>query len=168
MISHNAINANGFIFCSVYQGPNETTLYFNDGEGQYHQQIYIIEGAVDTYPSDTEVLPTDAVNMPLSAGNLYDISHTKGKYVTGKTQANGASMVMFNPVPMDRKLDVKILKDAQTVQIAATDKKVTIVCLTGPVLVNDKEVGSMQFVRLYPGKSATLTLDEGNICAIVS
>jgi hypothetical protein len=168
MISHNAINANGFIFCSVYQGPNETTIYFNDGEGQYHQQIYIVEGDIDTYPSDTEVLATDAVNAPLVSGVLYDISNTKGKYVIGKTDDTGASMVMFNPVPLDRQLNIEILKDAQTKQITATDKKVTIVCLTGPVLVNDKEVGSMKFVRLYPGKSATLTLDESNICAIVS
>jgi hypothetical protein len=168
MIAHNAVNANGFIYCNVYQGPNETTVYLNDGEGKYHQQIYIVEGDVDTYPSDTAVKPTDAVNMPLSAGNLYDISHTKGKYVTGITGATGAAMVMFNPVPVERKLNIQIVKDAQSLQLDATTTKITVVCITGPVTMNTKQIESMQFVRLLPGSSATLSLDEGTICAIVS
>jgi hypothetical protein len=168
MISHSAVNTGDFIYCSVYQGPHETTVYFNDYDKSYHQAIYLIEGNIDTYPSTTVDLASDAVNAPLVKGILYDISHTKGMYVIGKTQTDGASMVMFNPVPCTETLNIEMVSGAQTREVTAGAKKVTIVCLTGPVAINNNTVDSMQFAKVFPGKTATITLTEGSICALVS
>lgn len=168
MISHTAVNANGFIYCSVYQSPNETTTYHNDNVGEYHAAIYMLEGNLDTYPSETEILASDAVNAPLAQGQLYDISNTRGKFVIAKTGNAGASMVMFNPVPADKNLNIKIVDTPQNVEIDSSAGKVTIVCLTGPVTVNGKTVNSMEFVRVYQGVPATLIVNEDSICALVS
>jgi hypothetical protein len=168
MISNISINAGGFLCCSVYQSANETTTYFNDNDGHYHSAIYLMEGNIDTYPSDTETLTANAVNAPLLEGQLYDISHTRGKYVIAKTGSKGASMTMFNPVPADKKLDVQIIKDKETLEINATTDKITIVCLTGPVNVNGKELKTAQFAVVYQNKSATLTMENNTICALVT
>lgn len=168
MISNTIVNTNGFLCCFVYQSPHETTVYFNDYNGHYHSAIYLVEGHLDTYPSDTETLAEDAVNAPLESGVLYDISSTKGKFVISKTQDVGAAMIMFNPVPADRPLDIQIVKDAQTIELTATDKRITVVCLTGPVLANDKVLKTSQYATIFPSKSATLKLEDNTICAIVT
>ena len=155
MISHTAINARSFIYCIVYQGPNETTTYFNDNNGYYHSALYLIEGTLDVAISDTEVFTEESQLPPAQEGVLYDISHTRGKYVLAKTQSSGAAMVTFNPVPTSRNLNIEILKDKQTVDINATKSKITIVCLTGPVDVNGKTLKSTQHALVYEKKSAT-------------
>lgn len=170
MIVHNSINVDSCVVCFVHQGPNEKSIYFNDGLGHYHKMIYIEEGQIDTYPTANGTIMPEDVNAPLSAGQLYDISNTKGKYVVGVTHEVGASMVMFNPVPLERELDIQILKDAQTINIDAADSRVTIVCTTrgSGVTVNDKSMNTMQFAAVRQGTQATLTLQQGAVCAIIT
>jgi hypothetical protein len=75
---------------------------------------------------------------------------------------------MFNPIPADRVLDVEIIKGPTTKTVTATDKRVTIVCITGPITANDKQLSSMQYAKLFPGKTAELILPESSVCALVS
>ena len=168
MISNVAVNANSFIYCLVYQGPNETTTYFNDNTGHLHSAIYMVEGNIDTYPSETETLTSDSVNAPLLDGHFYDISNTRGKYIIAKTGNRGASMAMFNPVPADKKLDIEVIRDHKTLEVTATDKRVTIDCLTGPVKVNGKILKTNQFTVVFPNKSAKLVMGGNHICALVT
>lgn len=167
MIPHTNINARSFICCVAFQSPNETITYFNDQIGHYHQSIYMISGDMDTFPSDTPELLPNAKNYPLKAGNFYDISHTKGKYIISKTYLEGASFAMFNPIPTDRILRIEILRDKQTKEISTTNKRTTIVCLTGPVEANGKKINSMQFATVFENKKALLTMETNTICALV-
>jgi hypothetical protein len=168
MIINTSVNANKFIFCSVYQSPNETSPYFNEYDAHYHSGIYMLEGSLVAYLSDTETIDENTPNDTITEGNFYDISYTRGKYITSKTGATGASMIMFNPVPASKNLDVKIVKNKQTLEINTSDTPITVVCITGPVNINGKELKSLQFATVYENKSATLTLDDNNICAIVT
>jgi hypothetical protein len=129
----------------------------------------MVEGSLKAYESTTEN-PTDlesATKTQLVEGMLYNISTSRGKYITSKTDQYGASMAMFNPVPVDRKLNIEILTGPQTKEIDDTNKKFTIVCLTGPILVNNKELKSTQFAVIQD-KSAIITMQENKICALVS
>lgn len=166
MICQSAINAKNFIYCLTYQGPNETTVYFNDNTGHYHSHLYLLEGAMEVAASEGKVATeADQLETP-QVGVVYDIAHTKGKYVTATTGNVGAAMLMINPVPHDRNLNVKVVNTTQ--DITATDARKTIVCLTGPVTVNGKTLKSTQFAVVFPGNTATLTMEENTLCAIVS
>jgi hypothetical protein len=170
MISNTPVNANSFVCCSVYQSPNETTTYFNDNNGHYHSHIYMIEGLMTAYESATEI-PSEldlAVKLQMVQGTLYDVRHTKGKFVTAKTGQHGAAMVMFNPIPADKSLNIEILNGKQTVEIHATTQRITVVCLTGPVNVNGKELKSTQFAVVFQDKSAILNMEDNTICALVT
>lgn len=171
MITNLAINAHNFIYCLVYQSANETTSYYNDMNGHYHQWIYLVEGEMDVVRiSDTEDNLVSSRDMlpPLQAGGVYNISETRGKYVVTKTKDAGASMIMFNPVPADRDLKIEIVKGSNTREVTATNTRVTIVCITGPIQVNGKELKSNQYAVVFENTSATLTMGETAVCAIVS
>jgi hypothetical protein len=77
-------------------------------------------------------------------------------------------MIMFNPIPDSRELDIEIVKGPITKTVTAVDKRVTIVCITGPINANDKSIESLQHAKIFPGKTAELSLSEGTVCALVS
>ena len=168
MILNNAINAGGFIYCMAYFGPHESNTYFNDGDGHYHQCIYIVEGrgsGTITATPDGEVLRYEDGD---SQGQLIDLSPARGLYHTTKTQDISLTTMMFNPIPASRELDVEIVKGPTTKTITATDKRVTVVCITGPITANDKTLASLQHAKIFPGKTAELNLPENTVCALVS
>jgi len=167
MILNNATNAKSFVYCSVYQSPNETTNYYNSGNGHFHESIYIIEGSAEYTTSPSVELSGDETYLPLSAGQLYDITNTKGQYVITKTSTVGASMMMFNPIPEDKQLQVQIVHGPNTVTVTSGDIRTTVVCITGPVTIKDKTLNSLQYAVVFANTSADLILPENTVCALV-
>ena len=168
MILNNSINAGNFIYCMAYFGPNETNTYYNDGHGHYHQYIYIVEGrgsGTITATPDGEVLRYEDGD---SQGQLIDLSPTRGLYHTTKTQDTSLTTIMFNPVPAERTLDVEIVKGPANKTVYAAEKRITVVCITGPITANDKTLASLQHAKIFPGKTAELTLPENTVCALVT
>jgi len=168
MILNNSVNAGNFIYCMAYFGPHETNTYLNDGDGHYHQFIYIVEGrgsGTITATPDGEVIRYEDGD---SQGQLIDLSPAKGYYHTTKTQDVSLTTIMFNPIPASRILDVEIVKGPIIKTAAATDKRVTVVCITGPITANDKTLVSLQHAKIFPGKTAELNLPENTVCALVS
>jgi hypothetical protein len=76
-------------------------------------------------------------------------------------------MMMFNPIPHTRELNVEIVKGITTKTVTAGDRRVTIVCIIGPITVNDKTVESLQHVKIFSGKTVEITLPEHTVCALV-
>lgn len=169
MIFNHAVNVGGFIYCATYYGPHTTGTYFNDNDGHYHQWLYIIDGqavAANRLTDDITTEPT-LVRSGDAVGTLIDVKNGKGQYVTTVTGDTGLSMIMFNPVPSTRELDVEIVKGIDTKTITATDKRITVVCILGPITVNDKTVESLQHVKVFPGTTVTISLPEHTVCALV-
>jgi hypothetical protein len=75
---------------------------------------------------------------------------------------------MFNPIPDTRVLDVEIVKGPLIKTVTVTGKRVTVVCITGPITANDKTLASLQHAKIFPGKTAELNLPENTVCALVS
>jgi hypothetical protein len=167
MILNNSVNAGNFIYCMAHFGPNESNTYFNDGHGHYHQCIYIVDGYGTGTITDAQgtVLAEDNTKR---SGELVDLSMTKGTYHTTKTTDSGLTVIMFNPIPDTRTLDVTILKGTGTHTITADEARKIIVCITGPIYANDKQLISLQHAKVFSGKTVELTLPENTVCAIVT
>ena len=168
MILNNAVNAGGFIYCMAYWSPNERITYFNDGDGHYHQYVYIVDGegyGEVRLTENGEIFRSDNTKR---VDELLDLSDTKGMYHTTVTKEQSLNMIMFNPIPDTRILDVEIIKGPITKTVTTTDKRVTVVCITGPITANDKTLASLQHAKIFPGKTAELNLPENTVCALVS
>jgi hypothetical protein len=167
MILNNAVNAGGFIYCMAYFGPNESSTYFNDGHGHYHQYVYIIDGRGSMTVTDVQgnILSVDDSDR---SGQLFDASAFKGMYHITKTTNSGLTMIMFNPIPDTRSLSVDIIKGSTTKTVTATDSRITVVGITGLITINNKELLSLQHAKIFPGKTAELILPENTVCALVS
>lgn len=167
MILNNSIRAGNFIYCFIYWSPHEESVYFNDGDGHYHPNAYVVDGKgwATFKTADGTVYIDEPTKEP---GTFVDTSHSRGKYEIIKTTDSGISLFHINPIPADRKLDIEYLTGSQTREIVASDKRVTLVAVTGPIYVNDKKLESLQHVKIFPGKTANLTLSEYSICAVVS
>jgi hypothetical protein len=169
MILNHAVNVGGFLYCATYQGPHTTYTYFNDNDGHYHRWLYMIDGSAVVAVRDNNELTEDPVytDSGHSAGTLIDVSPSQGKYVTTTTDEIGLSMMMFNPIPATRELDVEIVKGITTKTITAENTRITLVCVIGPITVNDKTVESLQHVKIFPGKTVEVNLPEHTVCALV-
>jgi len=168
MILNNAVNAGGFIYCMAYWSPNERITYFNEGDGHYHQFVYVVDGegyGEVRLTENGEIFRSDNTKR---VGELLDLADTKGMYHTTVTKEQSLNMIMFNPIPDTRILDVEIVRGPATKTIITTDKRTTVVCITGPITANDKTLASLQHAKIFPGKTAELNLPENTVCALVS
>ena len=169
MIFNHAVNVGGFIYCMTYYGPHTKYTYFNGNDGHYHQWLYIVDGRAQAEDRIFNDLSTQPVSTRTgdSPGELLDVSSGKGHYVTTTTTDVGLSIMMFNPIPTTRNLNIEIVKGNTTKTITATDKRITIVSIIGPITVNDKTVESLQHVKVFPGKTVTIVMPEHTVCALV-
>ena len=168
MILNNAVNAGGFIYCMAFWSPNERITYFNDGDGHYHQFVYVVDGEGHGEVRQTEASEIFRSDGTKRVGELLDLSDTKGMYHTTITKEHSLNMIMFNPIPDTRILNVEIVKGPISKTVSAIDKRITIVCITGPISANDKTLASLQHAKIFPGKTAELHLPENTVCALVS
>ena len=169
MIFNHAVNVGGFIYCTTYYGPHTVGTYFNSNDGHYHQWLYIIDGnaRAEVHESAIPTSPMIYADSNHKPGTLLDVSASKGKYVITTTTDCSLSMMMFNPIPHTRDLNVEIIKGITTKTVTAGDKRITLVCILGPITVNDKTVESLQHVKVFPGKTVEIILPEHTVCALV-
>ena len=168
MILNNAVNAGGFIYCAAYFGPYETQIYFNNGDGHHHQYSYIIEGSAEIKMSLTPDSAPIYFNDSDVPGTLFCHDEYVGMYHSIITKDKSLSIINFNPIPSTRNLAIEIIKGPITKTISASEKRITVVCITGPITANDKTLASMQHAKIFPGKLVVITLPENSVCALVS
>lgn len=169
MILNHAVNVGGFLYCATYQGPHTTYTYFNANDGHYHRWLYMIDGSAtvdvrNTNDTTEDPVYTESGHLP---GELIDVSPSQGKYVTTTTNDIGLSMLMFNPIPATRELSVEIVKGSTSKTVIAGKQRITLICVNGPITVNDKTVESLQHVKIFPDKSVEIILPEHTVCALV-
>lgn len=167
MIITNAVNVGGFVYCATYLSPNESGPYYNSGNGHYHQWVYVISGTGKAEIRDEENGPIVLTKDVFWTGKIVDKSDTKGKHSQLST-VEGLSLLFFNPIPETTDLTVEIVHGPVTKQVSASDKRITIVCITGPISANGKTLSSLQHAKIFPGKTAELILSEATVCALVS
>ena len=167
MILNNAINAGNFVYCMANFSPNESHTYQNIGNGHFHQFLYVVSGRAEETIEDQDgnvVLFDDSDRE----GELVDMTELKGTVHKTKTTDTSISFITFNPVPDTRQLAVEILKGPSQHTVTAESSRKTIVCITGTIKVNDKELSTLQHAKIFPGKTVEITMPENTVCAIVS
>lgn len=184
MLINHFIRAGEFGYCTTYFAPHSTHSNLNDGDGHYHQVVYVLDGGGISETRDVEGTDTPAgVIQPLVQGELFrteanvDESEyfgpygkdSRGLWITTITGDRGCCTVLFNPIPASRRLDVNLVKgkDQSSYTIEPQEKRTTIVCLTGPIYVNDKKMITLQHAKVFPGKTAEIKLTEHSVCALV-
>ena len=170
MILNNSINAGNFIYCAAHIGPGENTgPYLNTGHGHNHQWSYVVSGQAKVWFSETPDGPAVYSNEDHVPGTLWDQRPYKDLYHHVETTNEHLSFINFNPIPDSRNLSISMLKGPQVnYELTAKDKRITIVCITGPITANGKQLTAMQHAKLFPGKTATLTLSPNSVCALVT
>ena len=166
MIVSNTINAGIFVYCTTYISPHESVAYHNSGNGHYHQYTYVTSGKGTAEHRDSIDGPVTEFRDVFYSGKIVDKSSTKGKFTKLETQ-EGVGLIFFNPVPDSRPLTVDIIHGPATQLISAGSNRKTIVCITGPVTANGKELQSLQHAKIFVGKRAELIVPENAVCAIV-
>jgi hypothetical protein len=167
MILNNAVNAGSFIYCMAHWTPNESNTYLNTGNGHFHQAVYIVDGEGIAELRETANGPVIRREEGNGAGMLLDLKPTKGLYHTTITKDKPLTMIMFNPIPDTRDLNIEIVKNS-TRTITAADKRIVIVCITGPIQADDKTLVSLQHAKIFPGKTVELVVPENSVCALVT
>jgi len=168
MIMNNSVNAGNFIYCMFYAGPNETTTYLNDGHGHFHQSVYVVDGKAIGIVEDLD--GNEIITKPSVAPGEIDntLIETKGTMHTIKTEEQGLTFVAFNPIPDTRVLNLELLKGPTTKTITATESRITLVCITGPITANGKTLKTLQHAKIFPGKTAEVNVPENAVCILVS
>lgn len=168
MILNNAINAGNFIYCMAHFSPNESNTYHNQGNGHFHQYLYIVDGQGIVENRETADGPAIRREEGNGVGILVDLTDTRGLFHTTITNENSLTVILFNPIPETRNLKVEIIKGEQSQIITANDSRKVIVCITGPVIANNKTLMSLQHAKIFPGKTVELAVPKHSVCAIVS
>lgn len=171
MILVNSVNAGEFIYCTSHVSTNEVLSYINQGDGHFHQYAYLIEGNGTlqlTNPATNEVLFFDETESSASTGALLDFTKTNGWGFVTTTKNTPLSMMTFNPLPATRNLNVEIVKGENVRTITNENKRNTVVVIAGNITANDRPVTSLQHVKIFPGKTATITSYVDSVYAIVT
>lgn len=168
--NYTTVDAGTFTFDLLELFPNNTLIYFNGGDGSYHQAAYILAGSATVTVHDT----IDGPPIPsLTRGNdpvgtLIDLSPTKDKY-TVTTTVDGLTTILFNPIPASNVLKIQVFQTPQTLNITLSDgdKYITAVVLTGTVFVNNTILSQMQWLQLPPTVTTMVTITPNSAIAIV-
>lgn len=167
MILNNAINVGSFIYCAAYIGPNERQSYLNQGHGHYHQWTYVTDGQalVEVFDENNNKIYQRDDETP---GSLYDHSMYKNMTHVITTKEKSLGLINFNPIPETRNLNIEIINGPTTKKIVTLDSRIVVVCVNGPIKINDKELLSLQYAKILPNKTVDLVLSEKAVVALVS
>jgi len=158
MIIQTGIPCRGFSICYGTMTPNETLIVSNTTDGYFNQWIYIYSGSASAI---SEVSQT----TELAEGTLVDVSQYAGapiKYVAGN---NGLTWLCINPIPITKRYDARLIKDATTETISPSDKETFIVCVDGILTCNGAQLKPMQYARVVT-TSKTFDLSQNGIAII--
>lgn len=147
----------GFVICrgsltrgDIFVNPNRAS------DGEYNQFFYGVAGE------------GTANNLPLVEGNLYDLSEFKDQEIAYTSTAPVSVWAAFNPILKGTRLDVRVIDQPTSEDIYSRTLETFIVPIEGSVEVNGQALEVFKSGRLLIGKTATLTVHEGSVCALVN
>lgn len=170
MILTNAVNAGPFIYCMGYMSPHEYMVHNNFGAGHFHQHYYMLEGSahIEATKDLNPLTEPYRVIEELQDKKTTDLTDTRGMYHKVWTKDRGAAVMNFNPIPETRNLSLEIIHGPKSTEISAGEHRITVVVIVGTAYANGKQLISMQYAKIFPGKTAELSVLENCVVALVS
>ena len=148
-----------FVICRGATTADSPVVNPNVNVGEYNQFFYGVSGLGKATTSQGEV--------PLTAGELVDLSAFQGQEITYTSTTDMAAWVAFNPILPNTKLIVSILDQPTQVELLDNELETYIVPIKGSVEVNGKVIEEFKSGRLLIGKLGSLIVPEGSLCAVV-
>ena len=164
----NDVVAGNFYYCVNHWFPHQSKSFYNsvDSHDGYHQYSYVIDGSCTGEFRDNANRDPVRIITSDSLNNSFLDHNDLPKHETVYTDT-GVTMMFFSPIDKSKPIKVEIINSG-THTITATDKRITIVSIIGPVQANDKELITMQYAAVFQGKTAELVIPENGVCALVS
>ena len=165
----NDVTAGNFFYCVNHWFPHQSKNFYNSvnsNDGMFHPYSYVIDGSCTAEFRDAENGQV-VKSFELFAENKILLDHNNLPEYEKVLTENGVTVMFFSPIDITKPITVE-LKTTGEHDVVATDKRITIVSIIGPVLANDKELISMQYAAVFPGKTAKLLVPENGVCALVS
>lgn len=161
MVIHKILDAKRFIACHGYASDNEKIVAPNTFSGGFGQIMYIMTGSATISPTD----PNSTVPSKTFHVGINDITEYYGTPCTYTAGPNGGTWICINPIPMNARYKMTNLLDGQTITGDLTER--TIMCLSGTIQANGKEIENMNYARIYNGKSVTVNIPATSIAILL-
>lgn len=171
MIVVNRFVTDIFEYDVIVYGPHTSHTFHNVGNGRFYRYFYRMFGDCVTEfrtINDTSFLPVLTLDTAVSDDTtVVDIKDSLGSYVTTKTTDKPMGGYLFKPNPVDRDLDIQILKEGFHT-ISSTTDPLYVVVLEGPISVKPAtRVESSQWFKVVPGKTVEILLEQHQKVAVV-
>jgi hypothetical protein len=161
MKSLNSTPCRGFVLCTGSMTADDGFTHPNTGAGMVNQLIYIYKGGVIATAHD-------GTQIPLSAGNVYDVSQyadTPIKYWAGN---DGCQYIAIDPVPNNKRFDYELVRGEENKTVVGSLVEQIIFCVEGTITCNDTELKSTQYAPVAYGKTVNVSVPANAVMVILT
>lgn len=184
MIVINDFGTDLFWYAAVAYGPHTSHTFHNTGNARFFRYFYLMYGDCVSEFRDVEdlsYLPTitldtaktesleewDYRNQIVDIGREAKFGTSLDKWITTKTSDQPMGCYIFLPTPIDKDLDIQILKQGFHT-ITASGKPHYVVVLEGPISVKPStQIQTTQWFKIDTGKTIEVLLEERHQIAVI-
>lgn len=154
MIYSNSVACRGFSLCHGGMTAGESFISPNHGVGSFTQLIFLYSGSI--------VASSDGMqDITLKENEFVDVSEFFGKAIKHTAGPQGAIWLAINPHPVEKRFDVQLVTQG-SVEVKGSEKETAIICVDKVISCNEKELSTLQYVRVLNNKTITLTVPTLN------
>jgi len=161
MVIHRILDAKRFIACHGYASDNEKIVAPNTFSGGFGQIMYIMTGSATISPTN----PDSNISTKTFHVGINDITEYYGTPCTYTAGPNGGTWICINPIPMNARYKMTELVDGQVITGDLTER--TIMCFSGSIQANGKEIQNMNYARIFSGTVVTVLVPETSIAVLL-
>lgn len=159
MIVQNTIQCRGFSLCIGHMSSGDVLQHQNSGDGIFNQFVFLHAGSA--------VASSDGKpSVALQADVLTDLTPFAGSQIIYVGGENGALWTGINPTPDTKRYSTQLIDTEQTVDVPSSGEECAIVCLSGVITVNDKQIPQHKYARVLPNRTVRLSV-PANATALI-
>jgi len=160
MITQNTITCRGFVLCTGVMTKGESFIHSNTGDGAINQTVYVFSGDITASQGEQ--------NIALNTHELTDVSTLKNNSIQYTAGNTGATWVAINPTPSTKRFTTQLINTEQTLSVTGSSKETFVLCVEGVITCNEKQLGSLQYVRVLDGKTISVSIPNNSVAIILT
>jgi hypothetical protein len=127
-----------------------------DGSGSFYGSVDVV--TKDGYGNPVSTTNGAASDWKFNAWDLRDFYKRSYKFVAGD---RGAKWMCINPLPANGFFDFEIIQSGSKVISGENGKQNVIVCITGPIFINNKQIDQYKYSRILGNTIANIEIPQG-------
>lgn len=160
MITQSTTTCRGFVLCTGVMTKGESFIHSNTGDGAVNQAVYIFSGGITA--------SQDGQDIALNENELTNVSVFKHKPIQYTAGNAGATWVAINPTPATKRFTTQLINTEQTLSVTGSSKETFILCVEGVTTCQDKQLGSLQYVRVLDGRTVNVVVPNNSVAVILT